>query len=121
VQRNPSRPGYHSHTLICGRPKISDVRRTLVWSTIRAEVGSWCVCGRGGNLCVGEARLGTSSVSPRFEPVRGVTDVTGYVVRYCLREDVESMVTVLPGDELVEKKGGPWWPAPPGDVSLSAC
>jgi hypothetical protein len=105
VQRNPSRPGYHSHSLICGRERVLEVRRTDVWASVRSHVGGWCLCGRGGSLCVGEARLGVANVRPRFEPVRAVTDVTAYCVRYCMREDVESMVTVLPGDELTQKKG----------------
>jgi len=117
VQRNPSRPGYHSHTMICGRERILSVRRTEVWARIRSEVGGWCLCGRGGAKCVGEARLGVTSVSPRFEPIVGVTGVTEYVVRYCMREDTESMVTVLPGDELTQKKGlDHVWPNPVVEV-----
>ncbi len=115
VQRNPSRPGYHSHSVVCGRERLLEVRRTEVWQRVREEIGGWCLCGRAGALCVGEARLGVQNVRPRFEPVRAVTDVTAYCVRYCMREDVESMVTVLPGDELAQKKG----PVLPGPLSES--
>jgi hypothetical protein len=115
VQRNPSRPGYHSHSLVCGREGILEVRRTQIWTQLRHEIGEWCKCGRGGSMCVGEAKIGVENVRPRFEPIRrgreGVTDVTAYCVRYCLREDAENMVTVLPGDSVVERRG-PGLPGP---------
>jgi hypothetical protein len=122
VQQNvKGKPGEHSHQLGCGPEQLLDVDRRAVWNTLRSAVatypgidqpGTHVWRSRGHSLCgycgarhaerewVPEV---PNTVRLRLEPVqvsghaRNSASIAYYVVRYVVREDVETAFYVLPG------------------------
>jgi hypothetical protein len=103
IQRNVKRGyGSHSHDLACGSPQLLRGSRRMVWREFRRVVATWPGQEQPGYWR--PAMPGREFVSERpndcrfrLTPIYGETDrITRYIVRYCLREDVDQAVEVLP-------------------------
>jgi hypothetical protein len=132
VQQNAKgKPGEHSHWLACGSADLRQVNRRSVWESLRATISgfpgvdqpgrhAWTRAGHtlcsmcGGRHPEREWQPAVpNAVRLRIEPVevngsaRNSASIAYYVVRYVVREDVETAFYNLPGRGFAHQQAVP--------------
>jgi hypothetical protein len=104
--------GWHSHCLLCGSDRLLEARRSIVWREMvrrcaaypgEGQPGAWLRTAAGGREWTPSVPNGLRyRLTPIFEGPSGDREIVSYCVRYCLREDVETCLEVLPGDRAAD-------------------